>query len=894
MSKRRLFSCAQCPDLGKRFKLENDKSAESLNEHYRNQHWGISSFVCSVCNLLFDHKTSLIRHMVSSHQDEPEVMDASFCAGPSASSVCDDDEIGNDNEEMGNASASDTTRSMDTDACNKPPSKGLTEVAGEIVMELRSTARLTNAAIQRFQKGYDKLVTAHNQILFEKMSAALKAKGMLEDDINEVWTKINVPEDPFKELKTVENQLKFYEKKYGLVIPKEYFLDTRVDNRLNPKINEFVPTQVTESFQYVHIIETMKLILSNKSKRNAIFKDLLSNDGVLRSYVDGSDCKDHPFLQRHRNVLHIILFYDDLEIAAPLGSKTVIHKLGVFFFQILNGSAHAKSRLSSIHLLALAYSQDLKKKGAFKKVLFHFVEEMKKLGSEEGVEITLDGAPFTLRAILVAVCADTLAAHELLGFLSSSALHFCRICMINRGDFRENGNEEAPLRTKHEHDNQVREVKEDYSLSTQYGVKDECCLNDCPFFHCVNGSVFDAFHDLLEGVVPAILKYVLRNFVKIRKLFNLRTFNSDIAGFSYGIPDSKNKPKDNFVMKMITTGKPLRQSGTNLWCLMRVFPFLVGPYVPEGDEHMELIFITQDIMKIVFSFEISEADLVELDSLIFKLLDNFKRLFVRDPNEANTAPTQNRGDEDEEEDVFLDDSEENEENENEDLGVNEPEPAEQEKPLNIHLFNKLHHLKHYVYLMKRFGPIVRFWCAKFEGSLKIFRQYAAICCNFKNPPKTMAQMFQLSHLWSIISTAEDDDDTMMEFGSTTEMSLENVEHRNLLEEAGITQFSVTNMAMINGEEYRPGLFLAFKEPQARVPEFAIITDIYVVDKRTAYFALKPWKSTLSGKYNAYKISADETSAPFLRNVLSLENFRPIASWNLKSGDMYLAPRTQIL
>lgn len=156
-------------------------------------------------------------------------------------------------------------------------------------------------------------------------------------------------------------------------------------DRLDTSSNSFVQTQVPESFECIPFIESIKKILSNKSKRKKIFRDLGSKDGVMRTHVDGSDFKDHPFLKEERNVIHILLYYDEFEVANALGSKTVIHKLGAFFFQILNHPSEDLSELSSIHLLALCYADDMEVEGAFEKVLTPFLLDMKKLSSPEGV-----------------------------------------------------------------------------------------------------------------------------------------------------------------------------------------------------------------------------------------------------------------------------------------------------------------------------------------------------------------------------------------------------------------------------------------------------------------------------------------------------------------------------
>ncbi|XP_034240899.1 uncharacterized protein LOC117645090 [Thrips palmi] len=924
MPKRSLeFSCAECPTLGKIFVLD------SINLHYRNCHGGIAIFRCSVCSLPFDHKTSLIRHLKHDHDTEGSLED-----GASGSNIVQDEvadqqptstssnveeqeendvltSISQDSDSDNAQHLVEVTEEVAAEVCNPYPVVDLTSVAANIIMELRSTARLTGVAIERFQKAYEKLFIAQTNIVKNKLFSSLKDRGIPASDIVNLLDEVHKIENPFSGLKTTDEQLDYFEEKYGLVRPEECLLDTRIDNRLDPKTNEYVPTQVTESFQSVSIIDTLKLVLSQKKNRDNIFQDYIrKKSGVLKSWMDGSDFENHPLLTKYPKALQICLFYDDLEIASALGSKTIIHKLGVFFFQILNGPAHLKSKLSSIHLLALAYADDLKKPGAFKKVLYKFVQDMKKLGSEDGVVIEIDGQQLIMRAVLVTVAADTLAAHQLLGFLSPAARFFCRVCMISRPLFRLDGNLEAELRTPENHDKQVVEVIKVPKLSTQYGVKEECCLNEVPYFHCVDGSVFDAFHDLLEGVVPAVLKMVLRNIIYIRKALTVPEFNMRIASFSYGIPDSKNKPSPNFTLNMLTGHDKPKQTGTQMWCLMRAFPFLVADCVAEGDPHMEVIFVTQDIMKIVFSFETTDYDLDHLDTLIFRLIDMFKSLYVDapDPNEEEEEADQSNqgGEEENEADVDEEGLEADEDDVGPEADVDEvvpmaeaqPQEGQQQpqqrrrrrkKPLKVHLFNKLHHLKHYAEQQRKKGPIVRLWCAKFEACLKLFRQYASICCNFKNPPKTMAQMFQLSHLWSLL---HDDESTSVEYKPESNLTPENSIHKELFVKAGISAFVDTKKVTIHGEEYRPGLFLVFAGEE---PKFSLISDIYVAPENSVYFLVKPWKLVgLSGKYNAYQVTKDDLSDYALLSVSSVSNFRPLAPWSCGSGNIYIAPRTQVL
>ena len=51
-------------------------------------------------------------------------------------------------------------------------------------------------------------------------------------------------------------------------------------------------------------------------------------DKMLADYCDGSVFQSHPLYFIRPKSLQIILYYDDVEICNPLGSKAKKHKLG--------------------------------------------------------------------------------------------------------------------------------------------------------------------------------------------------------------------------------------------------------------------------------------------------------------------------------------------------------------------------------------------------------------------------------------------------------------------------------------------------------------------------------------------------------------------------------------
>ena len=65
-----------------------------------------------------------------------------------------------------------------------------------------------------------------------------------------------------------------------------------------------------------------------------------STGDLLSDYCDGTVYKNHPLLAKDPNFLEIILYYDELEVCNPIGSKRIIHKLGTFISILLDSYYH--------------------------------------------------------------------------------------------------------------------------------------------------------------------------------------------------------------------------------------------------------------------------------------------------------------------------------------------------------------------------------------------------------------------------------------------------------------------------------------------------------------------------------------------------------------------------
>lgn len=102
---------------------------------------------------------------------------------------------------------------------------------------------------------------------------------------------------------------------------------------------------------YVPILSTLEFIFKSK-----YVVEMLKNsdtDDFKQIFVMGSFFKTHPLFSTEKQTLQIQLFYDDFEVANPLGSKQGLHKLVATYFTVRNLPPKWNSFLANIHLCAL-------------------------------------------------------------------------------------------------------------------------------------------------------------------------------------------------------------------------------------------------------------------------------------------------------------------------------------------------------------------------------------------------------------------------------------------------------------------------------------------------------------------------------------------------------------
>ncbi|KAJ8678856.1 hypothetical protein QAD02_014643 [Eretmocerus hayati] len=618
--------------------------------------------------------------------------------------------------------------------------------------------------------------------------------------------------EPFLDLNSIEKQEKNLQKHCIYNPSDECLLGTRHEQRLNRKTKEYELTEVPETFQFASVIKSLTLLLSHKEVRDHIKSEKCSPNGMLKNTRDGNNFHSNAFFLTYPTAIRLVIYNDDLIVNNVAGTKTHSHKLGTFYYKVDNLPDHLNEFLAGIQAFLLYYAADKDKYG-MERILEPFLNELEQLESDEGVLIQIDGEDFILRASIINVSADTLAAHELLGFLAPAARHFCRECMISRDQLRSGLVERFQIRTKELHQRQLEQIRNDPAASTETGVNCDSPLHRSRYFHATNNHHFDIMHDDLQGMGQLILKLAILHFTTNREYnFSINLLNSRIDKFAYGSTEIKNKPSGTFKILALRnlSDHSVPQKAMQTWCLLRVLPFLVSDKVPEDDVHLQILLLLNRINEIIFSFKLPRSILVYLKTLIREFKGEFYSLY------SNL----------------------------------------------VNPINKLHHFDHYDECIEKCGPLRPLCCLIFEMKHAPFKKYATICCNFKNIPKTLMKMNQINQS-AIWGTNEPPREKVEGKAGDTVRVRATLGKDLLVSQLGYSESHAVRKCdniRVYGIQYTLNLMVAIRGPSSDddCPLFGKIKEIVVNEYDLVFLVCKNFKTVyLEESLNSYCVEEEE-------------------------------------
>jgi len=318
------------------------------------------------------------------------------------------------------------------------------------------------------------------------------------------------------------------------------------------------------------------------------------------------------------------------------------------------------------------------------KIFLPLLKQLEELESEKGLLTTVSGQSVALHGIVVAFSADNLGAHSLFGYLESFSAN--RMCRFCLANKAEI---------------QERFTEKEFRLRTaDVSDSDVKRLRDEDYSASETGIKRDFvlnrlkyFHcteqsvpDCMHDICEGVGPYELQLIDK--KCVTLDLVNQRIAEFNYSMSDRNSKPPE-LVLPHI------RLQAAKFWCLFRNLPLMIGARVPRGDPHWQLVIYLLGVMSIIFAPEVTAHLADFLSHLVEEHHTHFKLLF---PDKL--------------------------------------------------LLPKHHFMVHYGTKMKEFGPLICYWCMRFEVKHRFGKEVSSVCRNFKNISKTIATRHQhnlLSH-----------------------------------------------------------------------------------------------------------------------------------------------------
>lgn len=430
--------------------------------------------------------------------------------------------------------------------------------------------------------------------------------------------------------------------------------------------------------------------------------------GLLASKIRREDRKsmtdysDEDLFQRHELFssedfsLRLHFYTDEFTVVNPLGSRKSEYKIAAFYFVIGNLPAQYRSQMRHIHL-AMLFKHSYLKNHTYGEILEPLVNDLKKL--ERGHEFNTAVGVLNVRAAVACVSMDNLSAHQFGGFSKSFRTgRICRFCMATSERLTDTDVSVFKLRTPEIHEMHLKAVRAEPELGRVYGVVSECPFSELEFFDVTNGCPPDIMHDLLEGIVPRVLKLALKKLIQERH-FTLEFLNNRITSFNYGFSDKTDKPvpipKQCLGKSGSIPGKAVQKLS-----LLTFLPLLVGHKVPKGNKTWEMFLRLRCVTDIVLAPSIERSWVPYLEHLIRDFLDSFLEIFP---------------------DSFQ---------------------------------PKMHYLLHYPRFINLYGPLRHVWCMRFEGKHQYFKDIARITRNFVNITHTLSKRHQMRQCYEGLSSLD--------------------------------------------------------------------------------------------------------------------------------------------
>lgn len=441
-------------------------------------------------------------------------------------------------------------------------------------------------------------------------------------------------------------------------------------------------------YYYVSILDT----IPNFLKKSSLLQKQ-QFDGFLTDYQDARLFQKSQFFNSGDTKLEIILYQDAFNVCNPLGQYKNSKKFVGVYMSIGNIPSYNRSNIDNIQLVLLCHEKDVKFFG-FSKVLEILMSDIKVL-EEKGIVVDFQESSICMKGSIFAVTGDNLESHQIacLNENFSTSEYFCRYCYITNNSFHSDYSKRHQLRTKQSYDIDLANVATE-NISLSRGLKGKTVLNTSSIYHTSNPGLPPCIaHDLFEGIVNYDLFLIFQRMIK-DNWFQLNFLNAVIKKWF-----KKFKINDSLELK-IKSSKKINCKAAFCWNLIQVLPVvLLDTSKDKIDSPLyKMCMVLKEMVDLITAQAISESQIAYLSVVISEYLHLRVSSFC-----------------------------------------------------SIRLRPKHHFITHYPYLIRQFGPLIRFWTMRFESKHSFFKNIIRHTRNFKNVEKTCTERHQ--YLQSLISVS---------------------------------------------------------------------------------------------------------------------------------------------
>ena len=590
-------------------------------------------FACSMCPFYSNVRDELIYHLLKRHRNAPNFIvhcssdgcGASFKSYNSFRMHCIRNHCSDQLQKEITIFENDDLLEQDVetfDGDNESVDYEEKISDAQYLLKLKAGHNLSNTAI-------DEIVLSTKSLLSDRLEKVKKSLRevipieVLNDENMENILHVSL----FDGLDSEYQQEKFFRENLGYVKPVAVKLGT-----VNKQVKRggrklFVRCDVIG--YVVPFMEALQQLLKMPEVRHCLEEDI-ENSSKMRDFYDGS-YMEKSFFQNHPDALLFCLYFDDFEIANPIGSHKKKHKLSVFYWSLINISPEFRFRIHATQLLAIAKTSYLKKFG-LKSILSDFINSMQNLVT--GVELEIGSDMKTVFGALYCVLGDTLAAQLIGGFKEGVGLAEkpCRTCEVTHLELSDSlHGSQFRLRDEQEHrdrcdllDNLNKRQRKYWSR--KYGITSTSVLLNVPVFDVTKCILHDPMHVLLEGIVKMEIQLMLSDFIEKCHFLTLKDLNVTIGNFEYTVDEALDKPHV-LERRALDRKNVLPLTAIETKNFMTLLPFMIGEKIPEDNMKWQNFLRLVKITLLAISPVASAETVDSLHQIVYEHNSSFKKLY---------------------------------------------------------------------------------------------------------------------------------------------------------------------------------------------------------------------------------------------------------------------------